>query len=176
MKPGDGSGPIQLNPPGLLALLQVKNSGKNPTVLLDSVSPTVDMGTWYMRSMQEYSQVVGNLPADGSGTLGVSISVPQGEWWFVHELGLEVRAGAADAAATCIFGLVMRPLSVSNALPITQWSQPLVGSATLRPFGFAVARGFWAPPGAPLFAEGHYTVGATNLTPIITATFTRLKI
>lgn len=114
------SGPIQTIPQGLLGLLQLKELGKNPGVLVDSVAPNLDLFQLYaQRNMVSEGSLFGSSIASaalvngnhGFQTLTSSVTtcqVPNNEMWYVYEWSLDVQAqNAADfiAAAPAVLAL-----------------------------------------------------------------------
>lgn len=91
------SRPIQGQAPGFLGLLGVKNLGKLPNDLLDSVQPVVDVEAWYRRGIAllqgrfsqtdvlDYTGFLGPTEDQFGTTIG-AIIVPQGFVWYVHEV------------------------------------------------------------------------------------------
>lgn len=77
---GAPSGPIQTQPRGLLGLLQLKNQGRNPSDLLDTLTPTFDLERLLVGATLEVSQT--GLVAAVIGS-NVGITVPETEVWFV---------------------------------------------------------------------------------------------
>lgn len=93
------SGPIQLIPPGLLGLLQLKNRGANPSQLLDSYQPIVEMFHWLLQAEARRWPLGQIAVATGNGDAVFSpnhILVPQDEWWYVHHYSIEAAMGAGD--------------------------------------------------------------------------------
>lgn len=87
------AGPIQTIAPGLLGLLQLKQTGKNPETLAEIVAPVIEMRDWYMqaRNLDDISLLPGvtlsvNVPTAGKGNYGYANAVvPNGQiWWVTH--------------------------------------------------------------------------------------------
>jgi len=164
MLPGEPSGPIQVAPAGLLGFLQLKSpAGRNPTVLFDSVQPTIDLFNFWMQSRVIDDTVnTQNLVAGSGGFTAWStpIIVPQGETWFITNYSILATLAAGD--------------TVTQMRPIVRYN-PLVG---VTPFGrlgtdvatsnaasriIVAAENFWLPPGAELGIFTTSTVSAGNI-------------
>ena len=90
------AGPIQLIPPGLLGMFQLK-TGRNPRDLIESVQPTLEMRDWYFLVNQRPFN--GSLPSSLNVTTGMTgfqilagaggqIVVPEREVWWVRSFGI----------------------------------------------------------------------------------------
>lgn len=149
------SQPIQVIPPGLLGFLQLKNSGRNPTIFPDELTPTLELFRWYMaaREIELDPALSGINVANGAVGFTVyapnAIVVPANQMWWVREYS--IQTGALNAADTVSFqpawanstvGVLSVHLEGDN-LP------PLTGTAVTRK-GFASARDFFLPPGSQL--------------------------
>jgi len=149
------SGPIQVIPPGLLGLLQLKNLGRLPDVLMGSVQPITEMMPWYLRANREVWPLnSGNTIAPGTYTGYVLMSpnellVPQDEWWYVHSLSIGFAAGAGGSA------IGIRLAAQWNQVGTLKY-QALGSERMVSPLTAAdgelllAAYDFWAPPGSSL--------------------------
>jgi len=89
------SGPIQSSPRGLLGLLQLKNVGQNPELLLDAVQPVLEMRELYISGLLELVAVAATAAAVGPNNV---ISVPNNETWFIRTVCATTEVlGAAEA-------------------------------------------------------------------------------
>lgn len=88
------AGPIQKIPGGLLDFFQLKNSGRNPHELPSVLQPVLAMEQWYW---QTYSEIVGGTDAAIAGVAPVDkITVPDNEFWVVHEVQVDATLAAAS--------------------------------------------------------------------------------
>lgn len=178
MKGGERIGPIQVIPPGLLGLFQLKGHGENPRELATLVNPILEMRDWYFQAQAlDWPQArnggvvpTANIAAGGVGFVAFStpMTVPQDEIWYVHHLTIAV----GNLAATDVFTGVatMRSVTGNDFFPGTyQGGQGFGGGANPRRT-FATASGFWAPPGATC---GAYVLQADTATTIPIAGFLR---
>lgn len=96
-------GVLQPAPPGLLSLLQLKQRGKNPDTLSDTVVPVVDLTEWYAVLDREFLQW--ELVMDGGAggaefafnfvagaDAASSIIIPNDEVWFVWNVSASFGA------------------------------------------------------------------------------------
>lgn len=115
---GASIGPIQLIPPGLTGLLQLKQTGRLPSDLLGDVSPVLELRDWYMQSrqLQDFG-LFGVIPATATFASntngfkafqvgGAAFLVPQGQVWYVEQMTVIAALAAADTIvmAPCIAG------------------------------------------------------------------------
>lgn len=88
--------PINRQPFGFLDFFGLKSLGKNPEVMNDQVQPTLDMREWYLRTNAEQLRGLVQLVAPYTGPASdpfagdPSLTVPAGEWWYVHAATLVV--------------------------------------------------------------------------------------
>ncbi len=152
------SGPIQTFTAGLLSLLQIKNRGLNPDILVGSVQPNLPMEGFWLRGSME--PVVSNVFAPvlpGNATLITLLSVPNNEWWFVHHIGLE----AQETAPMASFGFQWSvgaaypyPTGGFNPSIYTPYREGLVPAAFMGGgIYYAGGGGFWVPPGGFVQAQ-----------------------
>jgi len=161
MKIREPVGPVQLQPPGLLGLLQLKVGGFVPDALLQTVQPEVDMLEFWLRAAAEHVQVDFARSIAGPAELNqveilidaATATQPLGpgpqEWWYVHNYDVRVAdtGGVVGtpvylAPAYTVVGGPTGGLSLAVLAPITA-----VPGDTYYPLQ---ARGFWVPPGAQL--------------------------
>lgn len=95
-------GPIQLIPPGLLGLFQLKSSGRAPDDLQQSVQPSLEVLRWYMMARQvAWREPAGTFftsrtvttvdgPAVYSFNTPAPIRVPANEAWYVRSYTVAV--------------------------------------------------------------------------------------
>lgn len=147
------SKPIQLIPPGLLGLLQLKNNGKNPQELPDQVQAIMEMRDWYMECNHE--TVVQTVDV-ANGAVGFTayttpIIVPATEYWFVEDYTVQTNT-ALIATSVVSFAAAWRIVTgaVFSQFGVGTPQQLLTGVAAGRG-GFAFSdRGFFLPTGAEL--------------------------
>lgn len=177
------SGPIQTIPQGLLGLLQLKELGSNPPVMVDSLSPNIDLTQLYLqRLMQQETGLFGGVPKTGAvvsaghgnvtfSLAGTQVSVPQNEMWYCVAAGVIIDSSSPGggntvvAADTITAGLMWGlPGSITGYMmtPIQQdvisarartWTTPPMTT----PQWFGPGTTFWIVIFDILVAAGAYT-------------------
>lgn len=160
------SGPIQIIPPGLMGFLQLKNAGRNPTDLVESISPTFDMLRWYMEARFTSQTLPGTVTTVQSGTFQTSIVptvVPAEEQWYVIDAC--IRGGLIVAGDQLDVSVAYR---VGNTAPLTnhiftKGERKQADGAAAGVSVYASASDFFLPPGAVLGGYfGIVTVASTT--------------
>lgn len=157
------TGPIQSPALGFLSVLNLKNKGLLPDVLIGKLQPVIDLGGYFLRGGLSNGPAVQRIQAPGVVTnfvpFTVTLQVPDNETWYVEAATL--RAIAAAGGNTCneySFGYQLTGginpwfiMSGANSIDATKTSSTVS------------AQGFWLPPGAVL---GLFigTVGVGNVT------------
>lgn len=168
------TGPIQTLPRGLLGLLQLKNTGRNPAFLSDAVQSVIDIDSYYLRN-----QAHSRLPAPQLAVTGAAgaaaynrfstnpVIVPDNECWWVESFTLSMTLGAIGDRITNFQPMLFYNLAATNdfsflanegGYSVTRTAQ------TVNEGIFVSARGFWMPPGSELgvaWAERALTVATT---------------
>ena len=148
------SGPIQTIPQGLLSLLQLKQTGSNPSQLLETVAPVVDLVQWWLQrqvvdlSFQLFGAVSTVLigPAGHGQTAFTTnpITVPQQQQWWIESFSLGGTLLAAE-------GITLAPLMLEAGGTTHLLGPPYADVVTARARDFAVSvRNFWLAPGSSL--------------------------
>lgn len=177
-------GPVQVIPPGLLGFLQLKQQGRNPAELLESLYPVLELTDWYLQARTlDHSQAVGIASiAIGFGAAiqnlfaPTPITVPDGEMWWVEEYTVQ-SGNLAAATERCQLQCAMyTPLvGTVNAYLLGDPSPDITGNAVVRR-NAARARHFFAPPGAGLGFALFIQETAANITYTGFARFVRLPL
>lgn len=177
----EDSGPIQLIPPGLLGFLQVKNQGRNPQLLPNTLQPTMDLLTWLMEARAETTVATVDVAPAAIGftpyTTPAAVVVPSEEYWYVHDYTIQNNT-ALIATSTVSFACAWR--IVTGAL-FSQFGvgvpQPLLNGVAGGRGGFAFAEfPFFLPPGAEMGIRVIANEAAANITYQGNVRFTRLPI
>jgi len=136
---------IQLNPPGFLGLLGLKNGGVNPPNLSGVIAPGFEMSDWYLRGAQEIIQDTAVAIPNGAvaGFGGIVATVPQGQWWHVRHYNGMIATVAGDTVGTwaLAYGYGGLPIQVSDPYPAV--------AAASQAWGWSPTP-FWVPPGGTL--------------------------
>lgn len=86
---------------GLLSLMELKVDGGNPPEFGNTVTPIIDVAEFYTVPNQLVVTATGNVTANGDA---VTYTVPAGYMLRVRQVGFQVTAGGAIAAADGIGG------------------------------------------------------------------------
>lgn len=173
--------PVNRIPPGLLEYFGVKSGEWGPRELGQQLTPTLDLGRWYMdaSALQLQCTVTGSpwaadanatlAPITGTGpvdlTNGTQLIVPPGEAWLVLEAGITWQATASDneaqfwwASGTTASGFQSWP---QRPLGYAQHPAPASFAAGFRQSGVVLTQPFWIPPGMTLAVQvGLVAIGA----------------
>lgn len=150
-------GPVQVLPKGLLGFLQLKNAGKNPDRLSNTLSPSLDLFEWYMAGTAQDiipAPATAALPTGSTGFQAFTVNpviVPQQEIWWVQNFGVLSSALGATESVGFMCAIQGVPAAVAGTYMFGDRRTILTGTATGR-VARAYANGFWVPPG--------YTFGA----------------
>jgi hypothetical protein len=88
--------PGQINrvPDGIAGFLGIKNFGRMPESLNDTLAGTWDLSTWYLNANVSYQQSsLNNIAAPGPT---IVFTVPQNEIWWVSNYSLYTNTGLAS--------------------------------------------------------------------------------
>lgn len=166
------SKPIQLIPPGLLGLLQLKQGGRNPNELLETVQATIDLRDWYFQSRTvDATTLIGGNPSIALTVPGNFVftanpaTVPNGQFWYVFDYTIDALiATAADSLriAPCW-------IANNNVAPVQRYllgpdANDIVSARANRHLMAKADHGFWLPPGAALGVEAFDVLTGTSIT------------
>lgn len=156
-------GPIQLSPPGLLGLLQLKADGRSVPLLDDTCSPSLEMGDYWLRAASTlWTQAASIAIAAGISRVFSPfstgpITVPNGQWWYIHQYAVALSTGAAGSATR--LALAWSP-QVSFWTPFPSYQPYNLGASE----EVVLAIGdVWLPPGSRLGLYCDTVVGASGL-------------
>lgn len=146
------TGPIQSPALGFLSLLNLKNKGLLPDVLIGKLQPVIDLGGYFLRGSLMNAPAVQRVQAPAVVTnfvpFTVTLTVPDNETWYVEHATL--RATAAAAGNTC------NEYAFGYQLPggITPWFMLSNSNQVdaVKTCTTVSAQGFWLPSGAVLGA------------------------
>lgn len=89
-----GAPPLQILPTGLLGLFGIKNGGKYPQQLLESLQPVIDIFHLYGQTNEEH--LLENLNAVAEGTQSTTLVVPENQFWMLHDMTVFAFANATE--------------------------------------------------------------------------------
>jgi len=158
------SGPIQVQPNGLLGFLQLKNRGANPSQLEDGVQPIIDLGEWYRQTNIETitNRTTGNL-ARGLNAATVPIEVPANQWWYVTHAGARsvIPANELLWARLAIMGTQAAAPAMVGPLECNSASGAAVARIT-ELFVYS-EDAFWMQPGDQIYVYVSDIIGAATV-------------
>lgn len=154
-------GPIQLIPPGLLGLFQLKQMGKNPSQYGEVVLPSFELSDWYLRAASlDYNAQVGVALIPGvdlaNGAVGFqgfspnAVIVPANEWWHVENYTV-ATGNLTTGDNTALRPAFARPLTGTRSIHVVNPANTgvLGGAATARA-NTVSGVDFWVPPGSEI--------------------------
>lgn len=149
--------PISTIPQGLLGLLQLKELGQNPAILLNEVAPNLDLLQFYMqRLMQTELGLFGATPqvafaAAGNfpfAVSGVNATVPQGEMWYVDQACGAIAGATIAPAQTLIAGLAVSYANTASLITLTPREADVINARTRNWATGPILRPQFIGPGA----------------------------
>lgn len=171
------SGPIQVIPPGLLGMLQLKNVGQLPDVLQGNVQPVLELRDWLLHANELYGLASLNQAAGNYDSTMVSMNtpvvIPQGEWWYLHDITAYLVLGNTDTLNGG-FGIAFEPLPNVLQLNLSekQYQAFTAGGATTLAVSAQPADFF--PPGTEFGISMGRLVLAAARVHFLTYRYTRL--
>lgn len=149
-----GLGPIQVIPPGLTGLLQLKQTGRVPSTLLEDVRGVIELRDWYLTARRvDVAGLVGGQPSrvTVTGQQGFAVfttnpvTVPSGQLWYVEQATVVASGGLAADTIRFAFGIVSP--APANAFQQVGPDVNDVVTGRTRFLSTKADRGFWAFPG-----------------------------
>jgi hypothetical protein len=165
--------PISARADGLLSLLGMKNLGRNPDLLNESVQPVLDAQGWYLRSSAVASRLDFVSAFASENYSAPFLVAADNEWLYVHHAFGQTFTGGGVVTASVQFAIFR---SVPGNSLIT-WKTAEVQAVLVNGGGEAVVevRDIWIPPGFTLLLSGNdMTVGVT--VPTVGALVSRIQV
>ncbi|HEX8802142.1 MAG TPA: hypothetical protein VF772_26200 [Terriglobales bacterium] len=146
-------GAISQIPQGLLSLLQIKEMGRNPDSLAETVQPQVDLGQlWLNRLIVDITTLLTgatvtsvNVPTAGAGTYQFTpLTVPNNQTWWIESMTVQCTLLAAE-------NIRMNPgfVNISGSCPHTLGTGDFNDIVTARVRQARMtAHNFWLLPGS----------------------------
>lgn len=178
------SGPLNVQPKGLLGFLQLKNSGVNPAALADGLAAVVDLTDWFLQTNSlDFTCARSGLTtgSDGqvawgastvNGVSGTAILVPQDEWWYLHHYTAFANLVAGD---TLSIGVSMKNSPLQQYLLLGTMTPALAG-ADKQPTAMLLHQHVWVAPGTELTLTIGEITSAGTIQVNGGGRFTRLKV
>jgi len=148
------SEPIQVQPVGLLGLLQLKNVGVNPDVLIGTVQPTVDLlEQWLQQDLTtdipDGQEVLASQGFTVLTTAAGILKVPASEVWWVHSFSVAslLQAGNGDELRGFRAAVAYKVGTPTVKMRFFEDGCPTRLVATANCQVVSQGGGFWAPSG-----------------------------
>jgi len=161
MKVREAVGPVQVLPPGLLNMLQLKTGGQSPDAMRQDIQPSIDLEAWWLRATRQKVSAAYNISAAVAGYLtvvlplnvsGATLGPDNRTWWYVHDASVVGNLGAASSATG------LQPAFEEDGGPFNNTLNYTTVGAGARLVSIAAgngetsvimgAHGFWMPPGS----------------------------
>jgi hypothetical protein len=148
----DAAGPIQVIPPGLLSLLELKSpAGRAPQLMPLDLQPQIDLLKWYLIA-KAAAVVPGGSMTVVTANVGFNefttnpYIVPDNEWWYVHYFSVNTAVLAAGDA----LGPMSVMAQIGGGVQLFNQLGPFSPSAVVGGNMTCAAFDFFLPPGARL--------------------------
>jgi hypothetical protein len=161
-----------------MGFFQLKNAGRNPSDLGDSVFPVLDLRDWYMQARAELIPVASrSLAATTVGIVFFTTAapiVPEGEaWWVINYHVVASIVNGENVAFSCAW---VSPNSDPNIPPNTVPQPLLAGPAANSRQGLSFCDSFFLQPGSQLCIFVSANEGAASIEFSGTGQFVRLPL
>ena len=150
--------PVSARADGLLSLLGIKNLGRNPDLLMESVQPVVDVEPWYLRSAAVAHSETFTAAFASENFQTEFLQASEQEWLYVHYASGRVFTGGGVAGPSGKF-YVFRASPGVVAFE-TPYDPPVPVSG--GEFSTTNIRDIWIPPSFGLMYSGEDMVVATS--------------
>jgi hypothetical protein len=143
---------VNRQPTGLLGYFGIKNGGKNPQSLSETLLPQLDLLDWYLNTAPQFATTTGTIAA---GANVITVAPPAGEAWHVTHYGVWADTGVGDT----IGALFVVRFNYTNTItiPVTDSTNAVASTTTVR----ALRDPQWLMPGESL-GFGAWTVVGTS--------------
>jgi len=179
---------VNLIAPGLLGALQAKSKGQNPSMLGDTIAPTLEMREWLLMQDRAYAASAADIqgatdPNTSAAFLNTNplIQIPQGEAWYVWNVSLWVAVKPGDILDGGVWTAVQL-IDGTTSLVFLHFLAPGIPIAPGGAADAVVAAGGdvrrWFLPGA-IFGMGYgeLTIGAASFAEFhLSVEYTRLPL
>lgn len=139
---------INRSPSGLLSFFGIKNTGRNPSTIGDSLAPTLELVPWYLSQNSESLEFTGAVP--GIGFNPGWFNVPENETWACLGCTCNSQAVLGAGAVLTIGGGWIRNPNLSIVAPLTT-----IGTRTTA----GVVAAAWSPVGIVSFVPSGARIG-----------------
>lgn len=143
--------------------MNLKNTGRNPEQLVDSISPVFDLLDWYLQTNMQQIDMPSTAVAVGftgfSSYSGSAYVVPQNEAWWVESYRVQCTLVAGESVEYTVAWATDNGITKVN-LPKNAVKQQLLAGAGL---GLSYAHGFFLPPNANM---GYFVSASAGAGPL----------
>jgi len=173
------SGPVQVIPPGLLGMLQLKNVGQLPDLLQGNIQPTLELRDWMLHANEEYqlaslNQALGTYDST-MFSMNTPVIIPQGQWWYVHNITAYLVLGNTDTLNGG-FSIGVEPLPNVLQMALADKAYSAFTAAGATTLSLSASPGDFFPPGTEFgIGVGRMVLAAARVH-FLTLRFTRLPI
>lgn len=108
---------INRSPTGLLSFFGIKNTGRNPSALADTLAPTLELVPWYLSQNSESMSFTGPVAAVGFSP--GFFNVPETETWAVIGCTVNSQAALGAGVVLTIGGGWIRNPNLAIVAPLT---------------------------------------------------------
>jgi len=181
------TGPVNLIPPGILNLVDLRTLGAAPKELVESYQPTIETFDWFVAGFADFAAFEITIPTgtySAWSLISVFHTVPAREWWYVYDWTITARGFNATDNVTYYESLAVPNVnqSVGGTAAFFRKSALMTHTGSAGPPGGEVQtmvgldRGFWAPPNANFcFGASLAVIGASSMLACSHLRFRRLK-
>lgn len=157
------STPVQLSPPGLLNLLQLKTGGVNPDDVQREIQPTIDLEAWWLRAARTVDLTNRGITALAgvNGYIDFSpnvIQVPANAWWYVHAYSVTFTVAALDQVLGLRLAMLYNPTGTQRYRFVGEYVPQASVTSTTSDLALNASE-LWAPPGSRLGFYAYYITG-----------------
>ena len=157
----------------MLSLLGIKNLGRNPDLLMESVQPVLDAQGWYLRSSAVAYRQDFVTAAVSENFSPAFLTAGENEWLYVHYAFGSIFTPGGSVTADGNW-LVYKSVPGSSLLIYKTPPQPSILSGGAG-FCTSTILDIWIPPGFSLLLEGADMVIASSV-PTIGALVSRIQV
>lgn len=134
--------PISARADGLLSLLGIKNLGRNPDLLMESVQPVLDAQGWYLRSSAVPASENFVAAFASENFQATFLQAPDDTWLYVHYAsGQAINGGGVAGPLVKFFVFRATPGVIIYE---TAHVEPILASGAEG--AVVTIRDFWIPP------------------------------
>ncbi len=143
-------------PRGLVSLTGLRDMGENPSELLKTIAPGIDITQFLLLNREVIDGAGVFVAAQGALNLGTAFDVPAGELWYIHEFSVLIDCNAGST-------VTLYPCYAESATVVSAIGDPRVVPASTRGFVRDNDDFRWAVPGSRLLCYVGAFTGAPSV-------------